>query len=203
MNRIAGSYIVSCPLIEERFPEHDGKLLMEIRSIKLGSRKDCVFEGDLHLGIMSGTVALGLNTNYLASYAARETMENFTSCTGSIPDEIRRLDHEAKRAEADTTPFELDLLKPAELPFQFRFIDEAERILPAGTVFSERGVVDFDDLTCLYFRGKIRLPMVQAEEVRFGGYKIHEQCTKSKAAFKPWSSYPAFCVRFGDAWNDR
>jgi hypothetical protein len=202
MNRITGSYIVSCPLIEQRFPEHDGKLLMEIRSIKLGSRKDCVFEGDLDLDILSGTVALGLNTNYLASYVNRETMDSYTCYTGSVPDEIRRLHHEARQAEADTTPFELDLLKPAELPFQFRFNDVAERFLPAGTIFSDRGVVQFDDLTCLYFRGKIRLPMVDAEEVRFEGYKIHEQCTKSKAAFRPWSSYPVCSVKFGDAWNE-
>ncbi|KAH4074388.1 hypothetical protein HBH50_046620 [Parastagonospora nodorum] len=211
-SRIAGKYAISCPVIEQRYPGLEGKLVIRIRILHSDTKHQGMFEADIDLGLFKGSAAMGIDEHSLADWCYRQQMQLQPTEKNM---EIKRLEDEANDAHLSTCgnpcirssqynarsiKAKCDISKCAKLFMQVRLKDEKDLFMRQGAILGCEGEIEFHDLHGLEFEGDIDLPMLGPDPVKFRGYKV-KQLLKSDVVDTLWGKIPTSAIKYGDAWN--
>jgi len=201
-----GSYALSCPVIEDRYPGLEGQLRLDIKFLPEYTENDGVLEAHLNLGLFKGTIALALDSEVLDIWCYHQSRP-----INSVNAESQRLRDKSRAARtilgADRVPgsplkiapVRIDLAQPLAFWGEFRCQDDRKLFMRPGLIFANTCEVDFLDTSGLNIEGTIDLPMLEIGTVRFEGFKVHELATKT--GWRAWSEYDNALIRYGSDWN--
>jgi hypothetical protein len=73
-SRIADKYAINCPVIKQRYPGLEEKLVIRIRILHSDTKHQGVSEADIDLGLFKGSAAMGIDEHSLADWCYRQQM---------------------------------------------------------------------------------------------------------------------------------
>ncbi|KAH7129054.1 hypothetical protein EDB81DRAFT_871731 [Dactylonectria macrodidyma] len=178
-----GSYIVHCDAVSDGWSQHSD----ETFTLDICSGKDRTLIADFQLGIIEGTMLLGLSEEQLDELA--ECDSNSSSSDYDDEDSEQEQNYKgkkrtvqaakpraAKRSKATTSP-------SRRVYFRLRGAETGE-----GEIFydPELGHLDFSDDDCVRFDGVADELLCIGRNVKFQGFKISDTPQRRPAA---WSSF--------------
>jgi hypothetical protein len=202
-----GSFTITCPEIETRFPALEGRLRMDI---KLLETEHGLYEACFNLGLFEGTAALATREESLSVWCYTEQRKQVPHLERDQYDkEMKRL----KRASSAAwhaigimeegryvlPDLETDISTPPAFFCEYRCNDDRQLFLKPSLVFASAGRIMFADLMGLQLSGSIHLPMLSDEPVTFEGFKVED--TDLLQNERPWSAFDTSAIRYGADWK--
>lgn len=201
-----GSYAITCPLIEDRFPGFEGQLRLHI-TIRPNTENDGILTACLDLGLFEGILVLGTEEDRLHVWCHEK------SRPGKRPNpESRRLEQRSRaakrriKAKASTNSGSID---PVNIGFdeapsfwgEYRCRDDRGLFSGSEVVFSNKSCIWLQDKAGMHIEGDICLPMLSDDPVVFEGFKVQES-PAVKTGANSWAEYNTAIIRFGPSWKD-
>ncbi|KAF2827821.1 hypothetical protein CC86DRAFT_369051 [Ophiobolus disseminans] len=201
-----GSYAISCPTIEDRYPGLEGQLRLDIMFLPKYTENDGILEAHLNLGLFNGTIALGLNSDSFDIWCCRQSRS--TNTPNEETQKLKELSRAARTklpvdessgSSLKIAPVDFDLSQPLSFIGEFRCQDDRKLFMRPSQTFADACSIDFLDTLGLSFSGEIYLPMLDTKPVGFEGFKLQERATRS--GWRAWSEYETVNIRYGSEWN--